>query len=94
MNKAMNEAMNEADNAHLAGARQEIDKIDMSIWLLLEKRFALSKEVAEIKNNFQLPVLDEKREKDVLTKIDNLSCDAEVSSAINKIYKLIFEFNA
>jgi chorismate mutase len=89
----MNKAMNEADNAHLAGARQEIDKIDMSIWSLLEKRFALSKEVARIKNNFQLPVLDEKREKDVLTKIDNLSCDGEVSSAINKIYKLIFELS-
>jgi chorismate mutase len=85
--------MNEANNSHLAGARQEIDKIDMSIWSLLEKRFALSKEVSRIKNNFQLPVLDEKREQELLAKIGNLNCDADVSLAITQIYKLIFELS-
>ena len=85
--------MKEVDHSHLAGARQEIDKIDMSIWSLLEKRFALSKEVARIKNDFQLPVLDEKREQNVLEKIRALNCEAEVSSAIVLIYKLIFELS-
>ena len=85
--------MNEVNNFHLAGTRKEIDKIDISIWSLLEKRFALSKEVARIKGDFQLPVLDEKREQDVLAKIGNLNCDAEVASAITQIYKLIFELS-
>jgi len=85
--------MNEVNNSHLVGARQEIDKIDMSIWSLLEKRFALSKEVSKIKGNLQLPVLDEKREQDVLAKIGNLNCDADVASAIAQIYKLIFELS-
>ncbi len=89
----MNETMNETDNSHLVRARQEIDKIDMSIWSLLEKRFALSKEVSKIKNDFQLPVLDEKREQDVLAKIDALNYETEVSEAITKIYKLIFELS-
>ncbi len=55
--------MKQTDNFHLARAREQIDKIDMSIWALLEERFALSKEVAKIKINFQLPVLDEKGNK-------------------------------
>ena len=85
--------MNAADNAHLAEARQEIDKIDMAIWSLLEKRFDLSKEVARIKDDLQLPVLDEKREQDVLEKIIALNCNAEISAALIQIYKLIFELS-
>lgn len=85
--------MNEADNPHLTEARQEIDKIDVSVWSLLERRFALSQEIAKIKSNFQLPVLDEKREQEVLAKITNLNCDREVSLAIMQIYKLIFDLS-
>ncbi len=84
---------NEVDSSHLSEVRKEIDKIDQSIWLLLEKRFALSKEVASIKEEFHLPVLDEKRERDVLAKIATINCDAHVSAAIAQIYQLIFELS-
>jgi len=85
--------MSESENAHLAAARQEIDRIDALIWSLLEKRFAVSKEVARIKSDFSLPVLDEKREQDVLARIATLKCDSQVSLAIAKIYKLIFKLS-
>ncbi len=88
----MKEATNEADSL-LSEARVNIDKLDASIWSLLEKRFALSKEVARIKNSFQLPVLDEKREEEVLAKIAILGCDVEVILAITQIYKLLFELS-
>ncbi len=85
--------MNKTENPLLSGARQEIDQIDMSIWSLLERRFALSKEIAKIKGDFQLPVFDEKREQSVLTSISALPCEAEVSAAIAQLYKLLFELS-
>ncbi len=84
--------MTEAD-ARLSSLRQEIDKLDSTIWSLLEKRFYLLKEVAKIKHDSNIPILDQKREKDVLTRITALSCDPEVSSAIGKLYELVFELS-
>ena len=85
--------MNALDNSHLAGARQEIDNLDVTIWSLLEKRFALSKEVARIKRENQLPVLDENREQAVLAKIAALTCEKDVSTAISNIYRVLFELS-
>lgn len=74
----------------LSSLRNEIDKIDDTVWLLLEKRFALLKKVGKIKHDLDMPILDEKREKDVLARINALPCDPEVSSAISRLYELLF----
>ena len=85
--------MNVEGSTHLIAVRQEIDKIDASIWSLLQKRFILLKEVTKIKSNYDLPVWDQKRENDVLTKIENLACDKETSLAICEVYKIIFDLS-
>jgi len=74
----------------LSALRSEIDKLDDTVWLLLEKRFALLKKVGRIKHDLNIPILDEKREKDVLARINALPCDAEISAAISKLYELLF----
>jgi chorismate mutase len=85
--------MIDSGKEQLLEARQEIDKIDIEIWALLEKRFSITKELAKIKNKFQLPVLDQNREKDILAKIETLNCENEVRSYLGAIYKLLFELS-
>jgi len=77
----------------LGALRTEIDKADTRIWSLLERRFALLKEIAKIKRDLNMPILDEKREKDVLAKIGAMDYDPEVSTAIVTLYKLLFELS-
>ncbi len=49
--------------------RKEIDKIDNEIISLLSKRKDLIKGVAEIKKELIKPILDEKREKEILDSL-------------------------
>jgi chorismate mutase len=65
----------------------------LTIWSSLERRFALLKEIVKIKADYEIPVLDEKREQNVLDKIAALKCEPEVSKAIAKLYKLLFELS-
>jgi chorismate mutase len=74
----------------LSSLRREIDKLDATVWSLLEKRFTLLTEVAKIKHDLNIPILDGKREKDILARIAALPGDPEVSSAISKLYELLF----
>ncbi len=63
-------------NESLSYFRKEIDAIDAGIAALLEKRFAVVKDIAAIKESEGLPVLDEAREKEKIKEIDCL-CDKE-----------------
>jgi|TARA_Y100000310_G_scaffold345431_1_gene464891 chorismate mutase len=49
--------------------RKEIDKIDNEIISLLSKRKDLIKGVAEIKKELSKPILDEKREKEIIGRL-------------------------
>jgi|TARA_B100001964_G_C14210082_1_gene590073 chorismate mutase len=49
--------------------RKEIDKIDNEIISLLSKRKDLIKGVAEIKKELIKPILDEKREKEIIGRL-------------------------
>lgn len=51
--------------------RKQITDIDNEIIKLLEQRFELCKKVGEIKRANNLPILDEKREQDVLAGIES-----------------------
>ncbi|MFY1049879.1 chorismate mutase [Apilactobacillus sp. 1-1-2] len=50
--------------------RKQITDIDNEIIKLLEQRFELCKKVGEIKRANNLPILDEKREQEVLAGIE------------------------
>ncbi len=51
--------------------REQITEIDNKIIKLLEQRFELCKRVGEIKRANNLPILDEKREQEILTGIED-----------------------
>lgn len=53
--------------------RGQINNIDEQIIALWKERMALSLEVAEYKRENNLPILDEKREKELLDRISNLA---------------------
>lgn len=50
--------------------RKQITDIDTEIIKLLEQRFELCKKVGEIKRASNLPILDEKREQEVIAGIE------------------------
>ena len=49
--------------------RKEIDKIDNEILAMLAKRKALAKEIALIKKSRKMPILDEKREAELIKRL-------------------------
>jgi len=53
--------------------REEIDKVDKELTILLEKRMDLAKEVGEYKKANNIDILNSKREEEVLEKnINNI----------------------
>ena len=53
--------------------RDEIDKIDNEILLLLNKRMEIVKKVGEIKNSIDAPIYRPEREKEIIERLTNLS---------------------
>ena len=48
--------------------RKRIDRIDEEIFLLLKKRFRISKKVGKIKKKNKIVIRDNKREKEIINK--------------------------
>lgn len=51
--------------------REELDLLDEEMVRLLLKRFEITQEVGQTKLDFDMPILDQNREKILLDKIDN-----------------------
>lgn len=69
--------------------RNEIDKLDLEIVQLLEKRFDVVKEIAKFKIKNNIPVYDPERETQVLEKSLNNLENKEYFDEIEKIFKQI-----
>ena len=69
--------------------RNEIDKLDLEIVQLLEKRFDVVKEIAKFKIKNNIPVYDPERETQVLEKSLNNLENKEYFDKIEKIFKQI-----
>jgi len=73
--------------------RKEIDAIDEKIVRLLEERILLARKVGAYKDANGLPILDKKREKDVIeSRVDFLS-DPAYSESIQEIFKLVMRYS-
>ena len=63
--------------------RKEIDTIDEQMLQLLEKRLTIVKQIADLKNQQNLPIRDTKRETVILNNIavkaENLGLDPELA---------------
>ena len=78
--------MNELDNI-----RNEIDEVDRELTELFEKRMGLVKKVADYKKKNNLPVLNSKREKEVIAKNIFYLKDKELSKAIRSFFYKSYE---
>lgn len=66
--------------------REAIDNIDNLLITLLEKRFDAVELIGDEKKEQDLPVLDEKREKEILSKIDQSKYPENIKNIYNKIF--------
>jgi chorismate synthase len=72
--------------------RESIDKLDEDILILIKKRLNLAALIGAYKNNQNLPVIDENREKELLNSITKKAEILSLSSAfIEKIWKQIIK---
>lgn len=70
--------------------RDEIDVLDQQIMELLNQRFNLSLQVSAFKKFHDLPIVDKKREKEIISKIGEYTDNEQISLAIKYIYQEIF----
>lgn len=78
----------------LAAFRQEIDRLDDRILELLKARVNIAKKIAKVKFDKGLPIRDEQRERELLTKIgskaEGFKLDPEL---IKRIFREIIELS-
>ena len=72
----------------LSITREKINEIDNKIIELWKERMELCLSVAQYKKENNLPILDEKREKELLDRIGNLAGD-ELDSYARTLYETI-----
>lgn len=73
----------------LQNLRNKIDNIDKDIVKLIEKRMKISYEIGQYKKENNIPIFDEKREKEVLDRKKELLENKDLSSMIIDIYNII-----
>ncbi len=70
----------------LEESRARIDELDELIATLINERLMLCKEIGEAKKRMNKPVLDDKREKEVLRRVASVATDPVISSQLVEIY--------
>ena len=71
--------------------RNEIDKIDDKIFKLLKSRFCKAKKIGQLKKYLKVSTDDEKREQEILSKLDDVNISGNYKEEITKVYELIFQ---
>lgn len=72
--------------------RKEIDKVDDQFVKLFNERMHLSAQIAEVKREQDLPVLNVRREREILNEVADKS-DPELANYSQVLYSLIFELS-
>jgi chorismate mutase len=73
--------------------RAEIDRIDAEIAVLLKKRFAVSREIGEVKIGLSREVEDLSRDRAVLKNYRKLAADELDEEFIEKMVSLILRYS-
>lgn len=77
----------------LKAQRQAIDAIDRELVQLFEKRTRIVEEVAQIKLDNHLPVLDASREQLVIEKVQSYLTDTSLSQDLADLYTEIMRLS-
>lgn len=73
--------------------RQEIDAVDKRLVEDIKERMQVSAAIGQYKREHGIPVMDSKRERDVVHKIIDLANDPMLSSYYKVLYSLLFELS-
>lgn len=79
--------------ADLEALRREIDTVDEEIVRAFEKRIQIAEEVARCKMEKGLPVLDRKREAQLLKKREEILSNQELTSDIDRVFELLMSLS-
>lgn len=76
----------------LSTLRDQIDRINRELVHLLGRRLAIAKDIARLKKEHKLPILDPERESTILKEIKSLAAQHQLSSVVvEEIFQLILE---
>ena len=75
-------------NDELDALRREIDSIDTELVTLLKRRMDIAAEIAKLKAEKGMPVLDQERERLLLERIDEMAGE-ELADEFNSVYRAI-----
>ena len=73
----------------LAECRQRLDQVDLEILKLFEKRFSIIQEVKEIKEQYQIPAMQESRVNDMLRRRFDMIETGELNLSKSFVQKLL-----
>jgi monofunctional chorismate mutase len=73
--------------------RKEIDAIDEKLVRLLERRMDIARQVGEYKEANALPVLDKKREEEIIQSRVNMLSDPTLQDTVTGIFTLIMRYS-
>ncbi len=76
----------------LSTLRENINEIDNKIIELWKERMGLSLEIAEYKKENNIPIYDEKREKELLDRISNMAGDG-LDQYCRELYEKIMKIS-
>ncbi|MGY3749909.1 chorismate mutase [Vagococcus acidifermentans] len=71
--------------------REKIDTLDKQLVSLIEERFDVVQEVADIKQQHNIPVLDDEREKRVIQKVQSYVKNPEYRSVMGQVFQSMMD---
>lgn len=74
----------------LKDLREELNQIDRQLVTLLDRRFEISRRVGQVKMEKGLPILDLKREEEILERNREWLAGSGNADVIDSVYRLIF----
>ncbi len=74
--------------------REEIEEIDREIIELIKKRTAYAEEIARVKHENDLPIRDEKQNKEVLSRATEIAVEKGIDTgSVKKVFETLIEMN-
>ena len=73
--------------------RKQIDQINQELVVLLSKRLEIAKQIAQLKKENRLPILDSERESAIKEKIRSLAKKHQLSSSmLEEIFQIVLDY--
>lgn len=73
--------------------REKIDRIDKSIQQLIEERMSVSEDIGRYKMAHSLPVTDQRREEELITKLRGRAASPRSADEIEEIYRTLMKLS-